>query len=406
MMRTCNFMAVFLVSLLVLGCSPAPAADKPRYLEPSNETGTSRAVIVENVPLAHTAQLLPIDAEGRLVGKDQPTAQIEKVLDNLAVALGEAHSGLDRLVKLNVYVARPEVIQEAQKSFAKKFNGEARPAICYVVSNLAEKDALVALDAVAIVADESESSVKIIRSAKLGGPAGAHVAILPAGARVYVSGQAEKGQDLGEATRKTLDSLRATLKFLALNDANVVQLKAFLTSAARADEVRQEVAKFFGDRPVPPLVFVEWQSANLPIEIELIAYAGKEKAGEPIEYLTPPGLQASPVFSRVARINHGSTIYLSGLTAAQAKNATEEVHEVFGTLRGLLEKTGSDLRHLAKATYYVTNLDASDKLNELRPRYYDQRRPPAASKAFVTGVETPGKGLMIDMIAVSVPRKQ
>jgi enamine deaminase RidA (YjgF/YER057c/UK114 family) len=108
----------------------------------------------------------------------------------------------------------------------------------------------------------------------------------------------------------------------------------------------------------------------------------------------------------VARINHGPTIYLSGLYAARAKDAAEEVNEIFSTMRDLLEKTGSDLRHLAKATYYVSTHDASDKLNELRPRYYDPRRPPAASKAFVAGVGMPGKSLTLDMIAVPVPRKE
>ena len=46
-----------------------------------------------------------------------------------------------------------------------------------------------------------------------------------------------------------------------------------------------------------------------------------------------------------------------------------------------LEAAGSDLRHLVKATYYVTDEDASRALNELRPKFYDPARPPAASKA-------------------------
>jgi enamine deaminase RidA (YjgF/YER057c/UK114 family) len=404
-MNPCNAVRALVVSALVPSLGLAQTVARPRYLEPNTDTGMSRAVIVPNVPLAHTAQLLPLDAEGRLVGKGQPTVQIEKVLDNLATALAEARSGLDRLVKVHVYVARPELVGDVQKVFARKFAGEARPAVSFVVGNLAVKDAEVALDAVAVSADDPGPDVKAIRSAKLGGLPGTHVAILPAGARVYVSGQAEKGKDLVDATGKTLESLRATLKHLALTDADVVHLKAFLTPVADAEEVRKEVAKFFGDRPSPPLVFVEWTS-TLPIEIELVARAGKEKAGEAIEYLTPPGLQASPIFSRVARINHGPTIYLSGLYADKPKDAAGEVQEVFAALSALLEKTGSDLRHLAKATYYVATEDASRQLNELRPRYYDPRRPPAASKAMVAGVGRPGKSLTLDLIAVPVPGKQ
>ena len=50
---------------------------------------------------------------------------------------------------------------------------------------------------------------------------------------------------------------------------------------------------------------------------------GREGAGEPIEYLTPPGLKASPVYSRVARVNDGKLIYLSGLFGKTATDLLE-----------------------------------------------------------------------------------
>jgi enamine deaminase RidA (YjgF/YER057c/UK114 family) len=111
-------------------------------------------------------------------------------------------------------------------------------------------------------------------------------------------------------------------------------------------------------------------------------------------------MQASPIYSRVARINHGPTIYLSGLYGTNGQDAGKEVQELFANLKALLEKSGSDLRHLVKATYYVSTEEASQKLNELRPRYYDPLRPPAASKAMVAGVGRAGRGITLDMIAV------
>jgi enamine deaminase RidA (YjgF/YER057c/UK114 family) len=178
-----------------------------------------------------------------------------------------------------------------------------------------------------------------------------------------------------------------------------------------AATVQREAATFFGDRPLPPLVFVEWKSnASTPIEIELIAWGGKDRGEPAVEYLTPPGMSASPVFSRVARINHSPMIYTSGLYASPGGQADanpntpaaaeREVKEVFASLERLLNEAGSDFRHLAKATYYVANDAASAKLNELRPNYYDPQRPPAASKAAVTGVGRAGLGLTLDLIAV------
>jgi enamine deaminase RidA (YjgF/YER057c/UK114 family) len=107
------------------------------------------------------------------------------------------------------------------------------------------------------------------------------------------------------------------------------------------------------------------------------------------------------VFSRVARINHGKRVYISGLYAPTATDTEGQITEIFGILGRLCEQTGSDLRHLAKATYYVTDdKEVSRKLNELRPKYYDPRRPPSASKATAAGVGRKEKSITLDMIAV------
>ena len=159
------------------------------------------------------------------------------------------------------------------------------------------------------------------------------------------------------------------------------------------------IADFFG-KGVPPCVFVEWQS-SLPIEIELVV-AARPQAGqpEPLEFITPPGTTALPVFCRVVRVNDPRTIFVSGLFAREAGDGTAQVSDVFAQLQEILKASGSDMRHLAKATYYVSDNDTSAKLNELRPKFYDPARPPAASKAQVPGVGMTGRTLTLDMIAV------
>jgi enamine deaminase RidA (YjgF/YER057c/UK114 family) len=217
---------------------------------------------------------------------------------------------------------------------------------------------------------------------------------------VYVSGQAEKG-DLASATRGTLESLEATLKHLQLGRGDIVQLKAFLTPMADVAVAQREFAKFFGEGSVPPVVWVEWISTS-PIEIELVAAADKPAGGgETVTFSTPPGMKGSPVYSKVAHLRGGQRIYLSGLLGRAGQNGETQVKDVFAELDGLLQQAGSDLKHLVKATYYVSDNDASAKLNELRPRYYDPQRPPAASKALVRGVGSPGRSLVVDLIAVS-----
>ena len=151
---------------------------------------------------------------------------------------------------------------------------------------------------------------------------------------------------------------------------------------------------------IPPVAYVEWIS-SLPIEIELVAHAPAVAFKESVSYLTPPWMTSSPVFSRVARI-HGSTrIYVSGLVSSSAGTGGEQVRNIFGSLTKIAELAGTDLRHLAKATYYVSDSDASVKLNQLRPNYYDPRRPPSASKAVVHGTGVADRSITIDMIAAS-----
>ena len=114
-------------------------------------------------------------------------------------------------------------------------------------------------------------------------------------------------------------------------------------------------------------------------------------------------LKPSPLFCRVVRVNRGPLIYTSGLYGPAAATGAEQVRAILDTLGGVISDAGGDFRHLVKATYYVADEDASRALNDLRPRYYDPSRPPAASKATVAGVGSEGRSITLDMIAVPKP---
>ena len=63
------------------------------------------------------------------------------------------------------------------------------------------------------------------------------------------------------------------------------------------------------------------------------------------------------------------------------------------------------MRHLVKATYYVSDNDAARWVDRTRPRVFDPVRPPAASKLMVHGVGHPRRTMTVDMIAVGTPRQ-
>jgi enamine deaminase RidA (YjgF/YER057c/UK114 family) len=396
-------MTFIMIRLLVflLITSAAVAEPKIQRLSLNESRVFPEAVVVDSTALVHTGQILPYDKDGKL-GDD--AAQIKQVFENLKAVLKAADSSPDRIVRLNIHVKDAASSDSAIVAIMRDgVLGDTRhkklPVIAELKRNLPDSDVVIALDAVAVARDVT--SVEWVRYDGVKPFGGTAAAILPAGPRAYVAGQAEKGATPAEATRKTLESLRNTLKFLGLNDSHVVQCKCFLTPMAARDEVVKAFVDFFGREKVPPLVFVEWKS-SLPIEIELIAHAPapKGKASDAIDFLTPPGMTASPLFSRAVHVPSGKMIYVGSLVSPLKGNGKAQVEATFEQLRKLLDLTGSDFRHLVKATYYVSDEDCSKQLNELRPNYYDKDRPPSASKAMVVDVGSSQRGLAVDMIAI------
>ena len=74
---------------------------RPDGLPPVN--GYSHAVAFAG-PMIVVSGQVPVDADGRLVGKDDPAAQIRQVFENLTAALAAAGAGMDQVVKLTVFL--------------------------------------------------------------------------------------------------------------------------------------------------------------------------------------------------------------------------------------------------------------------------------------------------------------
>jgi enamine deaminase RidA (YjgF/YER057c/UK114 family) len=393
------------VSLLLASARHVPAASL-QFVGQNQQAAASAAVAVEGYALAHTAQLLPLDKQGQAVGPGSVEAQLAQSLFNLETALAAAGSGTAHLVKLNVYVDGPKTTTAARAMLNKRFPLPRRPAMTWVTTALPHPRAGLALDAVAVVPGPGPAAVERHRGAVLAGyDTAACAAVLPRGEVVYVAGQAEKGE-LPIATAKTLERLLATIGHLGLKSSHVVHVKAFLRPMEQADLVREQLAQAFAGQTPPPLTLVAWQS-DLPVEIELIACVPPETAppagADTVSYFTPPGMTKSPLYSRVARVHGGKTIYVSGLYAEKPGSGEAQVRDLFAALDSTLKLAGSDLRHLVKATYYCADDESSAMLNKLRPEFFDPQRPPAASKAMVQGVAVADRSITMDMIAVTPP---
>lgn len=390
-MKTCTLV------LLLTGLTPAYA--QLGFVDSSAATGSSGAVVVDEAPLTHTGQIFPFNKKGDLVGKGDISLQLKQVFKNTEVVLNETGSAITNVVKINVHTSSSSFIPEIQKHFAKVFSGKTKPAVTYITYKL-WNGADVGIDVIA-VSGNNEKKVQYHQPGSLY-KTNLHVqaAILPKGGVTYISGQADKG-DLLTGTRGTLKQLDASLKQMGMDKTDVVQLKAYMSTISDIAIVEKEMAEYFKDTTVPPIIYAEWVSHEYPIEIELIAAspAADAKRDSAITYVHFPWMVHSPVYSKATQVNYGKKIYISGLYGVTPNDANAQTQELFLMLKQLLNATGSDFTHLVKATYFHTDAAASTALYNTRLKYYDHNRAPGATKAMLKEMPA-GKSISFDMIGV------
>ena len=377
-----------ITSALLLTCSQVVAGELTRY--PIGASGIPGAVRVGRGGLAHTGLLLGAPAGQGAPGLSEIATQLEAIARHYGSTLGD-------VAKLNFYVAEPgsALIHRIETEIEQEWPRGACPALTLIPSPIPGAASAVAADAVIAVPVNDDAVTRFAGRAS----------VMPAGRDIlYVSGRAASGA-LAEATSETMKQLFDLLAHLGSTPADVVQVKAFIQPMSQWETVQYEIDRAFGDAASPPVVYVAWTSPSRATEIELIA-AAPERQGmeETVSYVTPPGDEASPVYSRVARVHADEVIYIGGIVAGDAATPEGEVRSVLDELGRLAEAAGSNLSHLAKATYYVAGKPVSAMLNNLRPEYYLSTRPPAASKISVATIGVRDRTLLVDMVAVPTGR--
>ncbi|MFK5923581.1 MAG: Rid family hydrolase [Verrucomicrobiota bacterium] len=406
--------AVWAVLILMLtGCSgdgggeEAAEAISIEYFLQDKSTGIPVAVKVSGGVLVHTTQLFPV-LDPKSSGSSTLQGQVDSLLNELEGILKEHGGGsVDQVVKLNVYVSAAGDCEKVEKLLVTWFAKHPMPALTLIVTPLARPGALVALDAVAVIVDsdtpkgvEMWSDLHAIKGRTFGGEALAAVSGHKTDL-VYISGRASKADDLGEATQATMEQLISVLQMLGGNAESVVQVKVFLKPMHKAVFAAEAIQNFFEKMDRPPVVMVEWESSSYPTEIEVVAAIPNRRGeGNKVMYMTPPGDKPSPVYSKVVVVREHDLIYVGGGVGDPGEDAEDEVKTLYDRMGKAVEAAGGDFNHLVKATYYVSNPEVSKALNELRPKVYDAKRPPAASKVTLKEIGVADRGILIDMIAV------
>ena len=117
--------------------------------------GYSHAVAVGG-PLIVVSGQVPVDANGRLVGKDDPAEQTRQVLENLSAALAAAGATMDQVVKLTVFLTDLADLADFRRIRDEYFSAETPPASSLVqVGGLVNPDFRVEVDALAAADDKA-----------------------------------------------------------------------------------------------------------------------------------------------------------------------------------------------------------------------------------------------------------
>jgi reactive intermediate/imine deaminase len=114
-------------------------------------SGFSQAVGFSGHMVAVSGQV-PLDSDGKLVGANDIEAQTRQVFQNLKTALGAAGSGLDKLIKVTIYLTDIDDLLKFRAVRDEFVSTAAAPASTLVlVSGLVNPAFRVEIDALAIV---------------------------------------------------------------------------------------------------------------------------------------------------------------------------------------------------------------------------------------------------------------
>ncbi|MFQ5913485.1 MAG: RidA family protein [Nitrospinota bacterium] len=102
--------------------------------------------------VVYPAGQLARDAQGNLVGKGDILAQTREVFENLKKCLETVGASFDNVVKINVYLTDIDnQLAAVAKVRREYFTSEPVPSTTVEVSRLADPDALVEIEAVAVL---------------------------------------------------------------------------------------------------------------------------------------------------------------------------------------------------------------------------------------------------------------
>jgi 2-iminobutanoate/2-iminopropanoate deaminase len=143
--------AALVATLLLAACAPEVEAPAPRTADRlhlgdfERDFGYAQAVKVDRT--VYVSALLPVDAQGKLIGPADMALQLEAVYANLAKVLEAYGVGYNAVVRENLYTTDMDALLQVADIRFKYHRKDSLPAITWLeVRRLVDPGMLVALE--------------------------------------------------------------------------------------------------------------------------------------------------------------------------------------------------------------------------------------------------------------------
>ena len=245
--------------------------DPPGLPKPENH-----AILVKVGNVVYICGLIAWDPAGNLVGIADPAAQAKQLYANMDTCLRAAGASRDDVVKTTTFYTHP-FYYDAVRNAREAFYGSNPPtSAAMVVSHLANPDAVLEIEAIAVIGDQKRP----MNPDTMFKPTG-FTNIVQVGNTAYIAGQIGVDTNGGLTARGDADAqlrqlyanLEAALEAIGGSRRNMVKTTTYFTRPEYFPSVRRAREEFYGDSPptstaipVAGLAHPDWL-----VEIESIA---------------------------------------------------------------------------------------------------------------------------------------
>lgn len=217
---------------------------------------------------------------------------------------------------------------------------------------------------------------------------------------VFFSGQQVTSKDALERAEpifvQSLGNLTKALAAVHVDKEDMLRVTCFVSTLGDHARQRQILAETFPRAASTIVQTLRGLSTGL-VECEAVGRASSAPLA-PVQFLNPPGLEASQNYSQVAIVNAPKVI-MSGSQLA-FHNQDPDVRLALERLKKTLEQSGASIHRIVMANYYPLTNSTIDKIRKIRFEFLDKAKPPASTMLLFEGLPSMDASFAVEVIAL------